>query len=257
MTTPRPRMERPKKALPSLFTSANLAGGFISIVFASQGEILLAGWIVVGAAICDALDGVVARALGVSSKFGMELDSLADNVSFGAAPAYLIYAATLHRFEALGMTVGAMYALLAAYRLARFNAELSGFEKKEFSGLPSPISAMTVVFFVIGFYENGRIAEIAEPYAAPLVVALAILMISRVTYDTMPSFSPKGIKKKPLVPALIVLGLIGAYLYGMLAVFAVFLFITLFGIFQALASAIRGGRTETPAEARDLNGSNE
>lgn len=152
-----PRPLRPKGSpiyiLPNLFTATSLFLALFSLVKASEGQFMFAAWLIIGAAVCDAIDGPVARLTRTSSNFGLQFDSLADVVAFGVAPAFLmfkhlglldkemlpVYAPRL----ALGAC--ALYAICAAIRLARFNIQAATTEKNHFTGLPSPGAAGAVV----------------------------------------------------------------------------------------------------------------
>ena len=130
-------------AAPSLFTLGNLACGFFSILAASQGQFGKAGWLILIAAVFDLFDGRVARMLGTESEFGVEMDSLADGVSFCTAPALLMYFMVLHQYPLWGGPIACVYACFGVLRLAKFNTMAHAGEgsKKYFSGLPVPAPA--------------------------------------------------------------------------------------------------------------------
>lgn len=194
--------DTPKKSLyliPNAFTSFNVLFGFASIVMSSQAEYDLAMLFIGLAAICDTLDGLMARLTKAVSKFGVELDSLADCVSFGAAPAYLIYKTHLFIYDYWGIFISGLLLLFGAYRLARFNVQISGFEKTEFSGLPIPFSALTVTAYVFGYHQDGvGFITPFDKFVIPLVVLLSLLMVSKITYPTLPKFTLEGLKSNPL-----------------------------------------------------------
>lgn len=130
-----------KHLIPNAVTLANIALGVMGMVAAAQGQfersVMFAFW----AAICDLLDGRLARALDASSQFGMELDSLSDMVSFGVAPALLIYLSVLKQLGPLGLAIAVAFPLCGAVRLARFNQDKSTIGKLTFLGCPIPIAA--------------------------------------------------------------------------------------------------------------------
>jgi CDP-diacylglycerol--serine O-phosphatidyltransferase len=176
-------------ALPALLTLGNLVCGFHAIYFASNERFLAAAWVVLLAMVFDALDGKVARLTRASSEFGAELDSLADVVSFGVAPAVLV--ALLAAKAELGhqrlVWLSCMvYAVCAALRLARFNVETALDEASHhfFRGLPSPAAAGQVVSLVILHYhlaDNYGIVFLQR--VLPAVTFLAgVLMVSRIRY---------------------------------------------------------------------------
>ena len=150
---PRRRRSDERRAiylLPNLFTTTSLLLGFWSLVQASQGHFNAAALAIVGAGICDMLDGWVARATRSASRFGLEYDSLADVVSFGVAPAFLLWSWTLAPLGRRGWLVAALFAVCTALRLARFNVQQQKVEKTVYRGLPSPIAggfvAVTIWF---------------------------------------------------------------------------------------------------------------
>lgn len=141
--------------LPSIFTSGNLFCGFMAVLLASRRDALTprrllgCALAIIAAALFDALDGAVARGLKAVSRLGMEYDSLCDLVSFGVAPAVVMYAWVLHGYGRLGMLVAFLYVACATLRLARFNVQVDSVEKKQFQGLPSPMSALVIASAIL------------------------------------------------------------------------------------------------------------
>jgi CDP-diacylglycerol---serine O-phosphatidyltransferase len=142
----------------------------------------------------------MARMTHSSSQFGVELDSLADVVSFGAAPSFMIYQMLYFRtIEPWGIFVAALPVILGAIRLARFNVQLIGFDKEYFNGLPIPMQAITVCAFIL--QSGGEIIDansVVGIELIALVVVLSLLMVSHVKYDTMPKLSKLQLKSHPL-----------------------------------------------------------
>ncbi|MGN6702865.1 MAG: CDP-diacylglycerol--serine O-phosphatidyltransferase [Burkholderiaceae bacterium] len=134
--------------LPNLFTLAALFGGFYAVVMAMNGRYEQACYGVFCAMVLDSLDGRVARMTGTQSAFGAEMDSLSDMVSFGAAPALIVYEWALKGLGKPGWCVAFLYCACAALRLARFNTNLAVVDKRYFQGLPSPAAAAMVAGFV-------------------------------------------------------------------------------------------------------------
>ena len=134
--------------LPNLFTLAALFGGFYGIVMAMNGRFDLATTGIFAAMVLDSLDGRVARMTGTQSAFGEQMDSLADMVSFGAAPALLAYEWALRPLGRWGWIAAFVYCACAALRLARFNVNTSVVDKRFFQGLPSPAAAALVAGFI-------------------------------------------------------------------------------------------------------------
>lgn len=184
--------------IPSLFTVLNLFCGFMSIVHASNGDIDLACLFIIYAGLFDVFDGFVARFTGTSSRFGVELDSLADVVSFGAAPSFILYAAYFHYHNGFGIALSALVMIFAALRLARFNTQLVGFDKNVFSGVPAPIAAVTVSSFFLFYFNKNFTAYTSEVFAYILAILLPLLMVSKFRYDTTPKISWRTMKAHPV-----------------------------------------------------------
>lgn len=145
---PHPRLRKGIYILPNLFTLAALFGGFYSIVMAMNGRFDLATIGVFCAMVLDSLDGRVARLTHTQSAFGEQMDSLADMVSFGAAPALIAYEWALRPIGRWGWIAAFVYCACAALRLARFNVNTGVVDKRYFQGLPSPAAAALVTGFI-------------------------------------------------------------------------------------------------------------
>lgn len=144
---PRPR-RKGIYALPNMITLAALFGGFYAIVMAMNGNFGLATTGIFAAMVLDSLDGRVARMTGTQSAFGEQMDSLADMVSFGAAPALVAYVWALQSLGKAGWFAAFVYCACAALRLARFNVNVGVVDKRYFQGLPSPAAAALVAGFI-------------------------------------------------------------------------------------------------------------
>src|SRR2546426_12031532 len=142
-----PSMRRVVVVVPSLFTLFNLFFGIWSMVLASRGEFYRASWYIFFAGILDALDGRVARLSNTGSRFGAELDSLVDVVSFGVAPAFLIYALVFSNAGQAEWIFCFFYVMAAALRLAAFYVKQAGAAKADFIRLPSPAAGMTLATY--------------------------------------------------------------------------------------------------------------
>ncbi|CAG1771041.1 CDP-diacylglycerol---serine O-phosphatidyltransferase [uncultured bacterium] len=228
------------KSVPSIFTFANMVGGFLAIVYASQGDYSLAGWILVAAAAFDAVDGIAARALKATSTFGVELDSLADVVSFGLAPAYIIYASHLNQTVEFAFVAPILYLVAAGYRLARFNAELIGYDKEFFYGLPAPLAAMTVTFFIIAYPDKNDMPQQIRAFIIPGLFIISFLMVSRIRFETLPKFSIYGIKEKPWHFVFLALSLLVIFLFGERSLIYIFVFVILLSIFKYVMNLLSG-----------------
>lgn len=219
--------------IPNLFTAMNMFSGFFSIISASEGNYTYAGWLIIIAAIFDTLDGFMARLTKSSSELGVELDSLSDVISFGAAPSFLLYTIYFHQFETSGIIISSLPMIAGGFRLARFNVQLVGFDKKFFTGLPIPSAALTIVCFILAFYNNG-FGKTEQQFILPMVLILSYLMVSKVKYDTFPRFSLNAIKKNPLLYLAYLTGLIILFIYRIKGLFFIFVFMIVFGIFRQI-----------------------
>jgi CDP-diacylglycerol---serine O-phosphatidyltransferase len=186
--------------LPNLFTTAALFSGFYAIIAAMNGRFEIAAIAIFIAALLDGLDGRVARLTNTQSAFGAEYDSLSDMVSFGIAPALIVYMWSLvylrdvsNFMGKLGWMAAFIYATAAALRLARFNTQVGTADKRYFQGLASPAAAAVVMGFV-WFCEIYHIQGIDVTYGALLMTLCAgLLMVSRFSYY---SFKDLDIREK-------------------------------------------------------------
>jgi len=174
-----------KGMIPGVFTAANVVCGFLALLSVIEGELITACWFVVLAAFLDGLDGKVARLSGIASQFGVELDSLADFLSFGVTPAVLIHAGEMDSIGRWGWVVAIVYIMAAAYRLARYNLMVDTEEKQNFVGLPVPAAALALTGYVIfSDYLWGGLRH--DQILVGIVVVCAFLMVSQVEYDVPP-----------------------------------------------------------------------
>jgi CDP-diacylglycerol---serine O-phosphatidyltransferase len=183
--------------MPSAFTLGNLFFGFWAIVSAFNGNFRWAGWFIVFAGILDMLDGRVARLSGTGTRFGAELDSLVDVISFGVAPALLIYFLDFSSAGRFAWILCYIYVTAVALRLARFNVLSAGKPSTGwFTGLPSPSAGMTLaVYYPFSQTEWYRASlaylDLQHQGLVVLMLLLAVLMVSNVKY---PKFPPIGIR---------------------------------------------------------------
>lgn len=179
-----------RSAVPSLITICSLFCGFFSIFYTIQENLLPAAWLIVIAGFLDAFDGKIARFFDTPSNFGVQFDSLTDICSFGVAPSILMlhYYQDLLDVRWLPLAVCFFFLLCGTLRLARFNANLKGFEKENFSGLPIPAAAGTLAAYIV---FTQRVWESAhEPQIAiSLCAMLSFLMISTFEYEAFPKFT--------------------------------------------------------------------
>lgn len=174
------------KALPSAFTIGNLFLGIISIILAFNEQFEWAAILVIVGMLLDGLDGRIARALNATSDFGKELDSLSDVISFGVAPAFIMYGTLLHELGWAGMVITGIFPICGALRLARFNVTASN--PNYFVGLP--ITAAGGILATLALYHN--LIPASQVFLPLAMLGLSYLMISRIKY---PNFKKVGIPK--------------------------------------------------------------
>ena len=188
--------------LPNLFTLAALFGGFYAIVMAMNGRFEQAAIGVFCAMVLDSLDGRVARLTNTQSTFGEQMDSLSDMVSFGAAPALVMYEWTLKGLGKLGWLAAFVYCASAALRLARFNTNITIVDKRFFQGLPSPAAAAIVMGF-IWVLDDAGISGVREGRWLDWT-AFAVTLFAGLTMVTnVPFYSFKDVSFKRTVPFIV------------------------------------------------------
>ncbi|MES3038010.1 MAG: CDP-diacylglycerol--serine O-phosphatidyltransferase [Bdellovibrionota bacterium] len=178
--------------LPNLVTSFNLMSGFFAIIQSIQGNFLLASYAIVAAAVFDQLDGRLARLTRSSSKFGAEYDSLCDAVSFGVAPALILYLWALQPFGRLGWIACFLFVACGVLRLARFNVQAGVVEKAYFQGLPIPMAGGIVASSVLAFTDLGWEAN-GSLLLLLMTILLAVVMVSTFRYR---SFKDLDLKQR-------------------------------------------------------------
>jgi CDP-diacylglycerol--serine O-phosphatidyltransferase len=231
--------------LPSLFTCGNMTFGILSIFSSVGGHFIPAAWFLVGALACDIVDGRIARMTNTTSAFGMQLDSLSDLISFGAAPAIMMYMLALNTMGKIGISIAVLYVLCCALRLARFNVlAQSGEIHKHFVGLPTPASAGLILSFVLSyqllipedyalnFNTIPVLMELMPVFfkATPIVmVVLSFLMVSNIPYLSFKKVKLSRIQTIELFALLIVL-IILIVVYPQNIIFIIFTIYVLSGI---------------------------
>jgi CDP-diacylglycerol---serine O-phosphatidyltransferase len=213
--------------LPNLLTTGGMFSGFYAILAAASGHYVAASIAIFVAGLFDGLDGRVARLTGTTSEFGIQYDSLADLVSFGMAPALLMYhwALSMMKFDGafvgkIGWAAAFLYMACAALRLARFNVQTGSTDKRWFIGLASPAAAGLMASFVWAMTELGWSGEQMRFLALAVTVIAGLLMVSRIRY-----FSFKGFVARNKIPFwvlfLVVLTLVGLFVLQELGLLAV------------------------------------
>ncbi len=208
--------------LPNLFTLGGLFGGFYAVVMAIDGRFENAAIGVFCAMILDSLDGRIARMTNTQSAFGEQMDSLADMVSFGAAPALIVYVWTLNSLGRWGWIGAFVYCACAALRLARFNVNTSVVDKRFFQGLPSPAAAALVAGFIWLMTDAGIDGDEVRWFAFALTLYAGLTMVTNV-----PFYSFKDVSMKKSVPfaaiVLIALGIAVVNIDPPTVIFALFM----------------------------------
>jgi CDP-diacylglycerol--serine O-phosphatidyltransferase len=221
--------------LPNLFTLAALFGGFYAVVMAMNGKYELSCYGVFCAMVLDSLDGRVARMTNTQSAFGAEMDSLSDMVSFGAAPALIVYEWALKGLGKAGWGIAFFYCACAALRLARFNTNLAVVDKRYFQGLPSPAAAALVIGFIWVAVDAGGYADASGGNTLAWAAAAATFYAGVTMVVNVPFYSFKDLSLKRSVPFIVIvlialaIGIINLYPARM--IFAIFCLYGLSGYF--------------------------
>ncbi|MFD1992121.1 CDP-diacylglycerol--serine O-phosphatidyltransferase [Paenibacillus nicotianae] len=172
-----------KKMLPNLFTLGNLLSGFVAILLISKQQFEISVLLITVGLVCDFLDGYCARILDATSALGKELDSLADLITFGVAPATLAYFVSLHEIHIFGVACCLFYVCCSAIRLARFNVEQS--HMTVFVGMPTPISAVLCILLAIYVY----------PLVAMVgMILIGILMVSPFCFPSLKKVKSEAVE---------------------------------------------------------------
>ena len=201
------RFQRGVYLLPGLFTVANMFCGWACVVYAMRGDYSIAAPLIGFAMVLDTLDGRIARLTGATSDFGEQFDSLADVISFGVAPATLVFAWGLEPLGRLGSAAAFLYVIATAMRLARFNIQGKSGDPRYFVGLPSPPAAGVLVSTVFA-YPTGLTGPPGAVLALLLVLVPAALMVSRVRYRSINTIIPEG--RRPSLSLFVIAAAIAA-----------------------------------------------
>lgn len=240
--------------LPNLLTTTALFCGFYAIIAGVNGQYEQGAIAIFVAMVFDFLDGRVARMTNATSEFGAEYDSLSDMVSFGVAPAMLVYSWGLQNLGKFGWVATFIYVAAAALRLARFNTQVGVADKRYFQGLPSPAAAGLLAAFVWVIGE-GSIGQFTMLFALLLTVFAGVLMVSNFRYHSFKEFKLK--ERVPFLTMILIVG-IGVVilidpatllLFGLLAYAVSGLIITLWGLKERRASRAKGKIGATVVES--------
>lgn len=193
--------------LPNLFTTGALFAGFYAIIAAMRGDFESAPIAIFFALVLDGLDGRVARLTNTSSKFGAEYDSLSDMVSFGVAPALVMFSWALGDLGKFGWSAAFIYVACAALRLARFNTQIGSTDKNYFTGLASPAAASIVASSVWVCHDLGWVGD-AVPHELAVVVGVLTATVGILMISNFPYHSFKGIDFHGRVPFVVMIAVV-------------------------------------------------
>ena len=193
--------------LPNLFTTAALFAGFYAVIAAMRGDFESAPIAILFALVFDGLDGRIARLTNTSSKFGAEYDSLSDMVSFGVAPALVMFSWALGDLGKFGWSAAFIYVACAALRLARFNTQIDTADKNYFTGLASPAAACVIVSTVWVCNDLGWVGD-NLPYEVSLLVAILTAGVGFLMIANFPYYSFKGIDFRGRVPFVVMIAVV-------------------------------------------------
>jgi CDP-diacylglycerol--serine O-phosphatidyltransferase len=223
---------------PNMITTAALLCGFYSIVASTGGQFEKAIYAIFLAALLDGLDGRVARAMNAQSAFGEQFDSLSDMLSFGVAPAILVYSWILSPLGRIGLACAFIYTACAAFRLARFNVQIAVVDKRYFIGLASPLAALVLASGIWVGIDNPTIIDSSiigwKIIYAILSVISGFLMVSNARYFSFKEMDRKRVPFVIMMP--VVLILIGMFYNIPMGLFCVGLIYAASGIVSALMS---------------------
>ncbi|HLE10196.1 MAG: CDP-diacylglycerol--serine O-phosphatidyltransferase [Bdellovibrionales bacterium RIFOXYD12_FULL_39_22] len=218
----------PKKLaffLPNTFTALNIACGFASVIYSFQYKFEQAALILLLGALFDSVDGRIARLTGTQSPFGEQFDSLSDVISFGVAPAMLVYQKFLINLGRPGLVVAFIYLLCGALRLARFNANIKKINPSFFQGLPIPGGAMAMIGLVL-FAEEFEIINDFTPAIFLYILAYSLLMISNIWFYSFKKSEWLSRHKKTLLFSIFILFSVLYTSYE----YAIFVFINIYTV---------------------------
>lgn len=222
--------------IPGLLTLGNLTCGFLSIVYASDSDFTTAGYLILASAFFDLIDGLAARLLNAASNFGVQLDSLADVVGFGAPTAFLIYKYKLEFLGTWGLVISLLFLVCGALRLARFNVEITDLKKKDYKGIPIPVAALLVTLLVLAQLDSSFIPSSMKWVFPGITVLSALGMITSLKFAAFPKFNKVAIMENPVQLVLLAILPFVIYFYSLTGLFVIFTFGILLNIAYSYVS---------------------
>jgi CDP-diacylglycerol--serine O-phosphatidyltransferase len=193
--------------IPSCFTLGSMFAGYLAATLSLRGAFITAACLILCGGVMDAVDGPLARALGTACKFGGELDSFADLISFGLAPSLLLYRAYFSHWQVVGVLLGFIITAATALRLARYNIGDGG-DREYFTGFTSTANGCLLASFVL-FTHDLSASPVVPPVAAGLVLVSSALMVSGVPYMSLGKLVSSGVWKARPGPLWLVAVLLG------------------------------------------------
>jgi len=242
--------------LPNLITLSSMFSGFYSIIASLNADYERAAWAIMIASVFDVLDGWVARITHTATRFGIEIDSLSDVISFGVAPGVLVYTWTLSSFGKVGWLGAFFMVACAALRLARFNVQMSGAEKKHFTGLPTPAAALVIATTVLAYgevietLEKWKLLTLADVmvkdyWVLGLTFLLAGLMVSNITYHSIKEANLK--ERRPFGILVLIVAFLALVAYHpALVLFFVSVTYVAIGLIEALYGLLTRKKAQSP-----------
>jgi len=235
--------------LPNLITLSSMFAGFYSIIASFNSDYERAAWAILVASVFDVLDGWVARMTHTATRFGIEIDSLSDAISFGVAPGVLVYSWSLQSFGKIGWLGAFFMVACAALRLARFNVQMGSEEKKHFTGLPSPAAALMIATTVLAYQEvidtlkELRLTGFADMisldyWVLAMTFTVAGLMVSNITYHSVKEANLRERRPFGLLVVIVALLTVVAY-HPALVLFLISLVYVLAGVGEALVKLLK------------------
>ncbi len=213
--------------IPNMFTAGNILAGFFSIVNAFEGHLRAAAWLIIIGAFFDFMDGRIARFTRSCSEMGVQLDSLADFLTFGVAPSIFLLSVGVYDITQWKIVLPILFILAAAFRLARYNVNAEVDTKHDFQGMPSPLAALTVVSFFL-FYKEVGFENVLFEYYTPLLVLTSWLMVSNVKFFAKIGMGRKFRRVKAFLAAIVailILFKLQLFLFPVLLSYILFCFV--------------------------------
>jgi CDP-diacylglycerol--serine O-phosphatidyltransferase len=223
--------------LPNLFTTAALFAGFYAVIAAMRGDFENAAVAIFFAMVLDGLDGRIARLTNTSSKFGGEYDNLSDMVSFGVAPALVIFSWALDGLGKFGWSAAFIYVACAALRLARFNTQIETADKNYFTGLASPAAAGILASTVWVCHDLGWVGS-ALPHEVSILVGVLTAIVGFLMIANFPYYSFKGIDLRRRVPFVVMIVMV--LIFGLITLDPPSILLAIFLVYAASGPVMLG-----------------